>query len=349
MAQALSLAVLTATQSSKLAAEMAIQSQHLARQNYYRHIFSPLNSLDPDDPNVAPSPTLFLDTKSEVNEVTMPGTVRVKDSVMVPAASGNDTYTNFLDFSKPMPSCRMERHYLQQHHQQTFFLHPQSQESATPWPSTSTTSVPLSKYSQNLDSRPSTPHTDCSSFDIDDLAPGWRLRKIKATAEARSAPAPLRSLPRDPQFPNHVQRSPLPPRPIHHWTSAIFQVGGTPCLGFRFGSLANEALLDFNFLCAGSPANEMKNSSLADFVSLDRFFQREPCVQASVDGVEAGQDSDSGFEHVGEEPWTVGFWPLVLDRIQKGPLEYLAELWQEQFKEQHVDHEGLDNPMGDLD
>ncbi|KAG0037493.1 hypothetical protein BGZ82_002405 [Podila clonocystis] len=356
---------LTATQTSKQAAEMAIQAQHLARHNYHRHVFPPLSGLDP---NTEPSPTSFLDTKVEGNEVLVPVTDRIKDSVVPQASSGNDTYTNFWDFDKAIASSRMERHYLQQH-LQPFVQNPQSQESATSRSSTSSASTSSCQYSQDFGSRSSTPLTDCSSFDTYDSAPGWRLRKIKGTAEARSAPAPLQSFTHDPQFSTYSQKSPLPPRPARHWTNAMLQVGGTPCVGFQFGSLANETSLDLNFLWAGSLANEMKNSPLADFVSSDRFFKSELSGQAMLDGVQVSHGSSFGSRNIGEkkevvegeseqeyhesqvrcEPWAVGLWPLVLDKIQNDQLEYLAGSWWEHFMEQHIEHDELENSLDDLD
>lgn len=191
---------------------------------------------------------------------------RVSDSVVAQATSGDDIHIGLWDFDKSVASSRMERHYLIQYHRQALFLHSQSRENATPWSSTSTSSTPLSLYSQDFDSRPSTALTSCSSFDTNS-APRWKLRKIKTSPEARSAPPP-RSFARDLQFSTHAQKSPLPTNSAHHWTNAIFQVGGTPCVGFQFDSLSNETPLEFKFLWAGSPAKKMQKSPIPDFCVL---------------------------------------------------------------------------------
>ncbi|KAF9394327.1 hypothetical protein CPC16_011721 [Podila verticillata] len=273
---------------------------------------------------------------------------------------------DFLDHVKSVASSRMERHYLQQYNHQASHQHQQFHESTTLWPSTPTISTSCSQHSQDFDSRPSTPLSDCSSLDSEDSAPGWRLRKIKAAAEARSVHLPPRSLVRGPRFLTYVQGFALPPRPTHHWSSAIFQAGGTPCRGFQFDTLANEAPLDLNFLRAGSSVNEIEKSPISDFVSSDRFFQGEPSRRVIMKGERVGWDVDSGSEHAGEneeggsdnesgedtgryEVWTVRLWPQVLHRIQKASLEYLAEPWRSQFMNQHVDHDEFENPLCDLE
>ncbi|KAF8983282.1 hypothetical protein BGZ52_001087 [Haplosporangium bisporale] len=242
---------------------------------------------------------------------------------------------DFLDHVKSVASSRMERHYLQQYNHQASHQHQQF-------------------------------HENCSSLDSEDSAPGWRLRKIKAAAEARSVHLPPRSLVRGPRFLTYVQGFALPPRPTHHWSSAIFQAGGTPCRGFQFDTLANEAPLDLNFLRAGSSVNEIEKSPISDFVSSDRFFQGEPSRRVIMKGERVGWDVDSGSEHADEneeggsdnesgevtgryEVWTVGLWPQVLHRIQKASLEYLAEPWRSQFMNQHVDHDEFENPLCDLE
>lgn len=351
---------LTATQTSKLAAELTIQTQYLAQQNYYRHVFSPLDSLDHSS---TPSTPLFQDTMSEDNEFPAHVVAGTNNSSKALESSGN---ADFLDHVKSVTSSRMECHYLQRYNHHAYPQHQQLHESMTSWPSTTTISTSRSQHSQDLDSRPSTPLSDCSSLDSEDSVPGWRLRKIKAAAEARSVPLPPRSLVCGSRFLTHFQGLALPPRPTRHWTSAIFQAGGTPCCGIQFGTLANEAPLDFNVLRAGSSVNEIEKSPIADFVSSDRFFQREPSRRVIIEGERVAWDVDSGSEHVDEnekgesdneseedtgrdEAWTVGLWPQVLHRIQKGPLEYLEESWRNEFMDQHVDHDEFENPLCDLE
>ncbi|KAF9387581.1 hypothetical protein CPB97_002362 [Podila verticillata] len=300
---------------------------------------------------------------SEDNEFPAHVVAGTNNSSKALESSGN---ADFLDHVKSVTSSRMECHYLQRYNHHAYPQHQQLHESMTSWPSTTTISTSRSQHSQDLDSQPSTPLSDCSSLDSEDSVPGWRLRKIKAAAEARSVPLPPRSLVRGPRFLTHFQGLALPPRPTHHWTSTIFQAGGTPCCGFQFGTLANEASLDLNFLRAGSSVNETEKSPIADFVSSDRFFQREPSRRMIMEGERVSWDVDSGSEHVDEnekgdsdneseedtgrdEAWTVGLWPQVLHRIQKGPLEYLEESWRNEFMDQHVDHDEFENPLCDLE
>lgn len=353
--------VFTATQTSKLAAELAKQTRYLAQQTYYQYVF-PLNSLDH---NSTPSTTLFQDTMSEDNELLTCVVDGTNNSAKALGSSGNE---NFLDRVKNVAFSRMGRHYLRQYNHQEPTQHQQFHESATSWPSTPTISTSRSQHSHGLYSRPSTLLSDCSSLDSEDSAPGWRLRKIKATAEARLMTPPLRSLVRETRFLTltHSQNLALPLRPTHHWTSAILQVSGTPCCGFQFGTLANEAPLDLNFLKAGSSEDDIEKSPISNFVSSDRFFQREPTRRVITDRGHVGWGVDPGSEHVGEnkegesdneseeatgqyDPWTVGLCPQVLHRIQKGLLEYLAESWRSQSMDHHIGHDEFESPLCDLE